>query len=321
VIGLVNSAYGSSAGSRVIGDSNSAFGDRAGQTVTGDANAAYGSEAGRNVTGSNNAAFGADAGVAVTGDNNIALGTGSGKNINASNTISIGTNALASQDGAIAMGQNATASGGDSIAIGTGATATGSVAVGNNAYAGNGGAAFGDNAVATGANSAAIGPGAVASQDNEVVLGTSSHSYQAPGITSSQSKSRQSGQLEIVTSDANGNLATDGGQFFEQLASLDALDGRLTKLDRRTDENESGVALAMSMENPDLVGNERFGMAANWGTFEGANALGMSLMGVLGHDFIAKGDRAAISGGFGVGFSNDHGDDVFGGRVGLQWTH
>ena len=158
-------------------------------------------------------------------------------------------------------------------------------------------------------NSAAIGPGAVASQDNEVVLGTSSHSYQAPGITSSQSKSRQSGQLEIVTSDANGNLATDGGQFFNQLASLDndlsTIDNRLTKLDRRTDENELGVALAMSMQNPDLVGNERFGMAANWGAFEGANALGMSLMGVLGNNFVTQNDRVAMSGGFGVGFSTD----------------
>jgi len=118
------------------------------------------------------------------------------------------------------------------------------------------------------------------------------------------------------------NLATDGGQFFDQFPSLDndlsALDGRLTKLDRRTDENESGIALAMSMQNPDLVGAERFGVAANWGTFEGANALGMALMGVLGHDFVTKGDRAAISGGFGVGLSN--GDDVYGGH-GLQWTH
>jgi hypothetical protein len=29
----------------------------------------------------------------------------------------------------------------------------------------------------------------------------------------------------------------------------------------------------------------------------------------------------AVSGGFGVGFSTGSGDDVFGGRVGLQWTH
>jgi hypothetical protein len=47
----------------------------------------------------------------------------------------------------------------------------------------------------------------------------------------------------------------------------------------------------------------------------------MALMGVLGHNFVTVNDRVAVSGGFGVGFDNGSGDDVFGGRVGLQWTH
>ena len=86
------------------------------------------------------------------------------------------------------------------------------------------------------------------------------------------------------------------------------------------DENQSGVALAMAIQNPDLVGSERFGVATNWGNFEGANALGLSLMGVLGNNLIALNDRVAVSGGFGVGFDYGSGDNVYGGRVGLQWT-
>jgi hypothetical protein len=43
-------------------------------------------------------------------------------------------------------------------------------------------------------------------------------------------------------------------------------------------------------------------------------------MGVLGRNLFSNGDRAAISGGFGVGFEEGRGDDVYGGRVGLQWT-
>ena len=113
--------------------------------------------------------------------------------------------------------------------------------------------AIGDGAQATGVSSIAIGQGVVASQTNQVVLGTSSHTYTAPGITSALSKSRQSGPLEFVTSDANGNLATDGGQFFSQLNN-DL---------KRIDENQSGVALAMAIANPDLTGNERFGVAAH----------------------------------------------------------
>ena len=74
------------------------------------------------------------------------------------------------------------------------------------------------------------------------------------------------------------------------------------------------------MENPDLVGDERFGMAMNWGNFEGANALGWTVQGVLGRDWLVSGSRWAVSGGFGVGFAEGRGDDVWGGRVGAQWT-
>ena len=134
-------------------------------------------------------------------------------------------------------------------------------------------------------------------------MGTKAETYQAPGITSGKSRARQSGPLEVVTSDAGGNLATDGGRIFRDI-----------------DENRSGVALAVAMDNPDLVGNERFGVAGHWGHFEGANAAGFTAMGVLGNNFIREGDRIAISGGFGVGFSDGSGDDVWGGRVGGQWT-
>ena len=51
-------------------------------------------------------------------------------------------------------------------------------------------------------------------------------------------------------------------------------------------------------------------------------------MGVLGYDVLSRGDRVAVSGGFGVGFEDGNnngfhgssGDDVWGGRVGAQWT-
>ena len=46
----------------------------------------------------------------------------------------------------------------------------------------------------------------------------------------------------------------------------------------------------------------------------------MGFEGVLGHDVLTKGDRFAITGGWGVGFAEGGGNDVFGGRVGGQWT-
>jgi hypothetical protein len=78
----------------------------------------------------------------------------------------------------------------------------------------------------------------------------------------------------------------------------------------RLDEHASGISLAMSMQNPDLVANERFGLAANWGTFDGANAMSASVMGVLGRDFLFTGSRLAVSGSVGVGFQNGGGDTL-----------
>jgi hypothetical protein len=51
----------------------------------------------------------------------------------------------------------------------------------------------------------------------------------------------------------------------------------------------------------------------------------MGFIGVLAHDVLSPGGRFAVTGGFGVGFTDDDGfsgtdDDVWGGRVGGQWT-
>jgi hypothetical protein len=138
------------------------------------------------------------------------------------------------------------------------------------------------------------------------VLGTANHTYTAPGITSAESRNRQSGPLEVATTDSSGHLATDGGQIFRELG-----------------EQGAGIAIAMALENPDLVGNETFGLAANLGFFEGNTALGVALMGVLGHNFVGGGERWAVSGGVGVSLNeNEFGgqsvDRTVAGRAGVQ---
>jgi trimeric autotransporter adhesin len=337
VTGTHNTTNGYNSGNDVMGSQNTAMGLASGNEVNGNNNTASGVGSGQDVTGDSNAAYGDNAGQNVTGSNNIAIGTDTGNGINASNTVAIGTNALASVTGAIAMGVDSRAAGTNAIAIGQGALATGSIAAGTSAVASSGSAAFGDFSSATGGNSTAVGPnasavytnsaafgnGATVTRPNQQVFGTASNTYTTPGITSSASKSAQGSPTHLVTSNASGDLAA---YTFSELglasgADVAALNTRIDKVGARTDEAIAGVALAMSLENPDLTGNERFGMAANWGAFEDANALGLSLMGVLGNNFVTEGDRVAISGGFGVGFAKGDGDDVYGGRVGLQWTH
>jgi hypothetical protein len=307
-----------------------------GESANVNANAQYGIAIGRNAT------------VDGTTTTTTAIGgIAVGRNAHSYNdyAVSIGESSSASGNRSVALGKSANAQGDQSIAIGNSTLASGTNdtvgGVGSQALSDNGAiwganatikanssnsSAFGAN-TAIGANSAnsmalgantAVGPnapgavaigtdstghGAVATLPNQIVAGTANQTITAPGITSSLSRSRQSGPLEVVTSDANGNLATDGGDIF-----------------RRLDKNQEGVALALAAVNPDLTGNERFGMTANWGNFDSANAFGMGFEGVLGHDWITRGDRIAVTGGWGVGFAQGNGDDVFGGRVGGQWT-
>jgi hypothetical protein len=349
VIGGSNTAIGDITGTDVTGDRNAAMGSNAGRFVTGSDNIAIGSQAGSGTTGnplviSNTVAVGTAAnaradGASATGANSLASGTNSAAYGNAStasgaSSVAIGDSAQATAASAIALGQNAAATGTNAIAIGTGAVATGSIAAGTNAYASNGGAAFGDFSTASGASSTAVGPNSTAAYDNSAafgngaaavranqqVFGTASNTYTMPGLTSSASKAAQGKPTHVVTSNANGDLAayTPSELGLTTQGDLGAINRRLSKVD---DEKNSGIALAVAMQNPDLTGSERIGVAANWGAFEDANALGMSVMGVLGHDFVSPGDRVAISGAFGVGLENGDGDDVYGGRVGLQWTH
>ena len=83
-----------------------------------------------------------------------------------------------------ALGEGATASGLNSTAIGTSSAA---------AYDG----------------STAIGYGAATTRANQMMLGTTTNTYTASGITSAASRAAQSGERQFVTTDSSGNLASD----------------------------------------------------------------------------------------------------------------
>jgi len=233
-------------------------------------------------------------------------------------STAIGENALANQADSSALGQDARATGVESTAIGQASRAMGinSLAIGDGAQAsGNHSTAVGADTQAQAAGSVAIGrdstgESAVAALQDQVVLGTENHTYTAPGITSGLSRSRQSGPLEVVTTDANGNLASDGGRTFEEIS-----------------DNKGGIAMAIAMENPDLVGTEDFGLAVHWGHFDGANAIGIAAMGVVSRDVFMDGTGTRLSLSGSVGFTLDD-EEVFGqsadesvaGRAGMQFT-
>jgi len=273
VLGAGNAASGIGTGNDVTGFSNQAAGAFSGNGVVGVGNQASGIGSGNGVDGFDNQASGAFAGNGVTGDSNIAVGTGAGNAITASNTISVGT-------GARAGAQNSTAVGSDAQVADAHERST------------------------------AIGYGARSEFVDEVSLGAKdgSATYTTPGITSGKSLSRQSGPLEVVTTDSNGHLASDGGAIFSALSELNG-----------------GVAIAMAMVNPDLVANETFGIAGNISYWNENVALGFSAVGVVGRNLFGTGERLAVSGAVGVSleeqsFGRRGSETTVGGRAGAQLT-
>ena len=235
------------------------------------------------------ATVGADSAIAIGGD----------ATASAENAVAIGSDSTAGEEGAVALGNGATASAEQAVAVGDTATASGAQAV-----------AVGTDATADNANSAAFGNNASTTRDNQQVFGNGTNTYTAPGITSLASQAAQSGRLQLASTDAAGNLASDGGQIANAII-----------------ENRAGIAIAMAMQAPDLAGDENFGLRLNYGGFDGnANAFTINAAGVLGRDVIKPRDRVSIDVGFGAGFADrlgrfsDSEDDVYAGRAGLQWT-
>ena len=140
-----------------------------------------------------------------------------------------------------------------------------------------------------------------------MAIGNAAQTYQTAGITSDLSRSRQNGPLQLLTTDASGNLASDQGDVFKKIARMDA-----------------GIAMAMSMQVPSLTTDENFGLRAGYGAFDGAaTAMGLSAIGVLCRDCFVQSDRIALDVAAAVGNSSFYAQDsgaVTAIRVGAQWT-
>jgi hypothetical protein len=259
-----------------------------GATATGDSSMACGPFA--NATG----VFATATGFNATANGLAATATGE-------NSLANGTRANATGAGANAIGENATAIGTRSSAIGTNATALGgpgTIAQGTNATA------LGAGAVAAFAGSTAIGAGAVTTAPNQMAFGTAGSTYVAPGITSGASRAAQNGPLQIVTSDAGGNLATNtaAGLGLASLNDITGINARINDVDGRTTKALNGVSMAFAMAGtPWLLPTERFAVSMDYGTFQGTNALALTAAYRLGTNVQANGGLAYGANGGGVG--------------------
>jgi YadA-like membrane anchor domain/Head domain of trimeric autotransporter adhesin len=158
---------------------------------------------------------------------------------------------------------------------------------GNNVSVGGANAvAMGSGASANFDNSVAIGNGATTTRANQQVFGTASNTYTMGGITSAASRAAQSGPVQVVTSDASGNLATStlAGLGLASVGDINGINSQLAGINSRLDNLTSmsnkattGVAMAFAMAGvPTLMPDERFAITMNWGNFQSANGVALN---------------------------------------------
>ena len=120
---------------------------------------------------------------------------------------------------ATAVGSSARALSQFATAVGDASKATAeySTALGSSAHAGGDrSTALGSSARATGDNAIAIGSEVTAGA-NEVVIGSTDHAYKLPGLAASQT-----GNPEVLTVDATGQLMPDGGELHRRVTGLES---------------------------------------------------------------------------------------------------
>jgi hypothetical protein len=305
--GANSTAYGQ--GSQALGNQSTALGQGAQVSAGSTDSLAVGQAA--QVVGTQTTAVGTGASAIGNSVESLAVGYRSNADGSQASTAAGAFSTVTGTSEASAYGHGATVSAGTTggTASGTGARVQASYgsAYGHSSQAaGQYSTAVGYDSHALADGSAAYGNGAVATLTNQQVFGTSSNTYTTPGITSSLSRQRQSGPLQLTTTDINGNLASDNGDTFIAVSRLQA-----------------GVAIAMAAEAPPLTASQNFGVRIGWGNYQGdANAVAASAIGVLCRGCFSSGDRITVDGAIGAGWSDYktyNSGNTLGGRAGLSW--
>lgn len=180
------------------------------------------------------------------------------------------------------------------------------------------GTAVGANSHVGHDHSTAIGADAESTDDHQVTLGTESDTIKAKGVTTAKAKARQVGPVELVTTDSEGRLATDGGATHAAISNNTAknvqqdnrLDGHDTAISNnaaaiqdnadllsthgnRLDDLDDAASIALAMPDAWLGDSKSFGIFGSVGGFNGNTALGFAAIGRINETWSINGKLGA----------------------------
>lgn len=203
---------------------------------------------------------------------------------------------------ATAIGAQANSAGANSVAIGAGAIAADTATVLDaNTAIGAGAQAMAANTIALGANARALHDNSIviavgnlfglpSTRANQVLLGSFTNTYTLSGVASSASRAVQGTVNGVVTTDAAGNLASDGGALQSQVNSNTT---SIASVQAQANSNTANIA-SIQANGTTFLATNMTGAAA---TATGANSFAAGASSVAsGNNALAIGTGAQATG-------------------------
>ena len=113
----------------------------------------------------------------------------------------------------------------------------------------------------------------------------------------------------------DGRLFTLEGAVASQGEEINQINNRIGQLRDRDRELAGGIAIAMALDQPNLLAGQQFAVRVGWGNFDGSNAVGVSAAGLVSNDVFGPGSTMVLD--VGVGASSV--DDMVGGKAGITF--
>ena len=173
---------------------------------------------------------------------------------------------------------------------------------------------MGNQASAGFINSTAIGNGAATTRTNQVAVGTELNTYTLAGLTTDTSTAAQTGDIGLVTTDRDGNIAADFTLQTGQAANSTAIqnnqtaiatnEGRIASVSQSVSRNEAAFASASAAIalNSAAIDSNSARISDNIDSILD-NRAGIAAALALDNAYVPVGQTFAVSGG--VGYYDD----------------
>jgi uncharacterized coiled-coil protein SlyX len=119
--------------------------------------------------------------------------------------------------------------------------------------------------------------------------------------------------VETTSNDHETRITGLEGAFADQAEQISAINGQISNLGKRDKELAGGIAIALALDQPQLLSGQTFALRAGWGNFDGSDAFGVSAAGVLNRNAFGPGSSVVLDGGVGTSTAQN----MVAGRAGL----